>query len=185
MRLRWIAALALAGQLAGCVVHLDSAIPDEMGIEDPGLVGTWVASAKERAVITHRGDNEYFVTYVFESDKARDFHATLGRLGGRTVLEIFPALDAEDRTAWPMGRLLLVIERTGDAGQVQALNHSALKEFVATPEGSMPTLESGDYFYLAAPTALLAARLEAFLQRADALDPDGPDDRWRRAPEPR
>lgn len=183
--MRWLTAITLTVQLSSCAVHLESAIPDEMGVEDPGLVGTWVTSAEERAVITHQGENRYFIAYVTPSGKAIDFHASLGRLGGRTVLEVFPSLDAEDREAWPMGRLLLVLERTGDAGRVWALNHGALKEFVATPEGGMPSLEGEDYLYLTAPTSLLASRLHAFLQRSDALDPDGSDDRWRRAPGPR
>jgi hypothetical protein len=85
------AILALAIFMSGCVLSVEPVISESVATFDPRLLGSWEEnSGSDRAVVSRAAENEYAIEYTSDGKVSR-FQARLGRLGGRTVLDVWPA----------------------------------------------------------------------------------------------
>lgn len=125
--------VVLSGLLGACVYHIDTAIPAELVEFNPALVGTWMGDDDtERVVIASGWGAGYRIEYTERNGTIDVFHGRSGRLGNRSVLEVWPAY--RDADGWPVGRLLLVIDLTGSDMVVRLLDTAALRR---APQGDL------------------------------------------------
>jgi hypothetical protein len=171
--------LASSLSLGACFYTLDSALPPERITFDSTLLGTWVSSDSERAVVTSTDDERYLIDYTDNDGKGGSFFGILGTLGEATVLEVWPATDPELED-WPVGRMQLVLGIAPDSVVTRAFDSDSIRS--ALESGTLDVAHVGgserEDLILSAPTADLARALEAQLGRAGALGEPGI---WRRA----
>ncbi len=75
---------------SACVLTVDSVVPESEANFDPRLVGSWEeVSGSDRAVVSPAGENGYTIAYTTEGSVGT-FHARLGRVGERLVLDVWP-----------------------------------------------------------------------------------------------
>ena len=66
--------------LSGCVLSVESVIPESAAILDDRLLGTWgEVSGSDRAVVSRGAENSYAIEYTADGKVSR-FAARLGRL---------------------------------------------------------------------------------------------------------
>jgi hypothetical protein len=184
-RLAVCVALAASMGFLACVVSIDPIVPEADAIFDPDLLGVWRdVDGDDRVVVTQAGENLYEIEYTSEFEPHL-YHARLGELGARRILDVWPVLDdGPVRGRDPLrvaGHLLVDLETVGPDRVVTRL---------VEPGAARPALESGelalDYtdaegLVLHGRTAALRAALRPFLDRPGAFA--GPTE-WRRvAPE--
>jgi hypothetical protein len=91
--------LAFAVEVSGCIVAaLEPVIPDSAATFEPGLLGTWRETPGSDIVeIARDGPTGYTLRHT-TGDRTIAYRARTGRVGGRRLLEVRPALgDGEPR----------------------------------------------------------------------------------------
>ncbi len=176
-------ALALGIVLSGCELSLDSVVSESGATSDPRLVGTWdEVGGSDRAVVSQSPESTYAVEYTSDG-KVGKFRARLGRLGERTVLDVWP-VPGDGELPQPYagllvpGHLLLDIDVGVDQITTAALEPDSL--IAALQGGQVPLAynRSSDQLILDGTTEALRAALGPYIARPGVLaDPS----RWRRS----
>ena len=168
--------------LAGCVVTIDAIVPESDAIFHPGLVGTWQeVSGADRAVISRASDHTYAIEYS-SSGELSSFEARLGSLGGRSVLDVWPApRDGELPEPYAglmvRGHVLLILDIGSDEVGAAALEPDVLLARLRTEQPRLAHRRDGDQLILHGTTPELRAALGSHLAYPGALtDPT----LWRR-----
>lgn len=201
-RVQTFSGLAAALALAGCGWVVSSApivTADDAGF-DPRLVGEWEDDAGSRMVIARGDGNGYTIEYtpVFDPGPEHGRHtvatghftARLGRLGGRTILDVQPAFDPPepyDGLIIP-GHLLFVLHSVDEDelrlqlleidSVVAHLESGALPLAHSLVPGSGP-FDGPEQVILHGGTAELRAGFEAYLDRPGVLGDPSPMRRVR------
>lgn len=166
--------------LAGCtaVSSLDSALPDSALVTDPRLLGEWVTQDEhghsEHASVGQEDTRHYRFRYIDTNNDTSVLIMSVGRLGGRWLLDLRPTPDAENT----IGRLFgipihfqLVLEIADSALRVARFDGDTLKAYLTrdrAPVLGYVILSSGDVL-LTDPTDRLARGLAAYAQRPGGL----------------
>lgn len=169
-------ALAPALLLSACVYQVDTAIPEGQSSFDPALIGKWVTES-DTATISAGKDGSYRIEYTDDDGLTVRLEARGGKLGQRSILEVTPVLAGDESGDWPVGKLLLVVNVTGDRATTQLINVGAMRAAVARDAASFPHIRRGEDVILTAPTAQLNAALRSYLERPGTLDEPAT---WRR-----
>lgn len=134
---------ALLPALAGCVLALDSIVPESGAIFDPRLVGTWEdSSSTDRAVISRASDQSYAIEHTSDGKVSR-LQARLDSLGGRLVLDVWATPvdgDVPELYAGLMvaGHALLVLDIGADEVRAAALELDSLLIRLRTEQPLLP-----------------------------------------------
>lgn len=176
------AALVLA---AACEfpMHVETVLPPESRFSDDRLPGTWSAAGDRDPVEILVGPGpDYLVRYEAPDRTTATIVARLGRLGGRTVLEVWcdPAVMAPEECGDEEDprRFLIAVEIGSDTIATWFLDARPLLAHLETAPheiehrvDSVSGMPGGQVaqLTLSAPTARLAAFLTEWLTRPDAL----------------
>src|SRR5262249_2826088 len=83
--------LALSIVLTGCVLSIDPVVSESNATFDQRLLGNWEeVSGSDRALVSRADGNTYSIEWRGDGNVAR-LMARLGRLGGRPILDVWPA----------------------------------------------------------------------------------------------
>ena len=176
MSWRLAAAMAPALFLSACVYQVDSAIPEGQSSFDPTFVGRWV-SESDTAVVSAGANGTYRIEYSDDEGATVRLEGRSGKLGQRTILEVTPVLAGDESGDWPVGKLLLVVNITGDRAMTQLINVGVMRSTVARDPAAIAHIRRGEDVILTAPSAQLIQALRAHLDRPGALDEPAT---WRR-----
>jgi hypothetical protein len=178
-------ALAASLGLAACVVSIEPIVPEADAIFDPELLGAWLeVDGDDRVEVTRADESLYEIVYA--SDLAeRRYHARLGELGARRILDVWPAVEEDPvlaREPLLVGGHLLV--------ELGAVGPDVVVTRVMEPESLRAALVAGDLpleytdaesLVLRGSTTELRAALRPFLDWPSAF---AAPTEWRRvAPE--
>lgn len=169
---------------SGCVLTVDSVVPESEAMFDPRLLGSWEeVSGLDRAVVSHTGENLYTIAYTTEG-AVGTFQARLGRLGGRLVLDVWPAPNASEIPAAYDGVLLpahlfVALDIGPDGIQTTALLPDSLLAALRAGQVGLSYAHSEDRLLLHGTTAQLRSALGPYLARPTAL---AKPVAWRRRP---
>ena len=172
---------ALIG-LSGCVLSIDPVISESNSTYDSRLLGKWEeASSSDRAVISKGKDNTYLIEYTNVKQAGR-FQARLGMLGGRQVLDIWPALSEEDQEQPEAGLLvaghvIFAIEIDQDEITVAAFEPDPLLASIRAGDVKVPYRQHENQLILTGTTEELRSTLGSYLSRSEVLSEPSV---WRR-----
>jgi hypothetical protein len=179
--------LGLPFTLAGCllVLSVDPVIPEADAVFDGQLLGSWEDEQDGARVMFSRAEgNRYDVRVLLPSSQVEGrFEARLGRLGGRTVLDMWPTPREDElpevyQDFLIPGHLILVLEiHSAEVDFLYLWSPFTADDFEA--EG-MDHVLSGDQLLLRGPTGELREGLARMIGRTDEL---GDPIVWRRVPE--
>ena len=186
--------VALVCSLAAtsCVLTVDDVVAPADAVFDAALLGVWVGvwvggweeeSDSARAVISGIDERTYHIDYTAEDgERAGSFQARLGRLGGRLVLEVWPAGDAaetpvQDDLAVP-GHMLFFLDTIADAMHVSVLDPDSVA--LALEQGTLrlPSRTASERTVLLGETDALRAALGPLVTTGELIAHAGT---WRRA----
>lgn len=172
--------LAFVVLLGGCtaVSSLDSALPDSALVTDPRLLGEWVTQDEhghvEHASVGQEDTRHYRVRYIDTNTDTSVLIMSVGRFGGRWLLDFRPTPDAEstiDRLGGLPIHFQLVLEITDSALRVARFDGDTLKAHLTrdrAPVLGYVIRSSGDVL-LTDATDRLARGLAAYAQRPGVL----------------
>ena len=175
--------LAVFIGLPGCVLSIHPVVTESNSTFDSRLLGKWeLASGSDRAVVSNGGDNTYEIEYT-NLELAGRFEARLGVLGGRQVLDIWPAPGEEDQEKPQAGlqiagHLLLAIEIDQDEISVTAFEPDSLLASIRSGDLKAPYRQNEGQLILTGTTEELRSTLGPHLSRPGALSDASV---WRRA----
>jgi hypothetical protein len=169
--------------LAACVVSIEPVVSEADALFDPVLLGVWLeVDGSDRAVVSRAAENLYEIAYTSENEERR-YHARLGELGDRRILDVWPA-EVEGRPAGQRGHLMVVghllvtLDVVGpDAVTTRLLEPDSALAALRAGELGLDHTESTD-LVLHGSTAALRAALRPFLGRDRAW---AGLTQWRRA----
>lgn len=168
------AALLFAIMLSGCVVSVDSVVPDPGAAFDPRLIGRWEkVSGSDLAVVSRAGEREYTIEYTTAGEVGR-FHARLGRLGDHLVLDAWPD-PRDDELPRPYAgvlvasHLLVALDVETETIHTAAIEPDSLLAALQAGRVRLAYAASGDQLILHGTTAELRAALGPFVARPGAL----------------
>ena len=182
---RLVCTAAITLSLTACVYHVDTLFPSGTVSVDSSLLGTWVDGDSARAVVTW----SRFGYRVVHTDNGGDetiLFARSGDLGGRTVLETWPAYPGGDDldSAEAAIRLLYVMVPADSGVGLWSLGVDSVKAAVADGRLKVSYLPAGEHdVILTAAAAELRAALDTHLRRPGVLEDacvKGPCSGWRR-----
>jgi hypothetical protein len=182
---RVIATIALAALTGGCVISVDEVVPDHVSTFDPRLLGTWrgVPDSTDRAIVSRASDkgNTYAITFT-DDEKSSKFEGRLGRLGGRTVMDVWPVPNERDvaepyRGLLVPGHFLVVVDVEEDSLWTATLSATEMRKAIQTGILRLDTLPYNRQMVLRGATTELRAALSAYIGRPGALDKP---ELWRR-----
>ena len=186
----WKLGVALACALAAtsCVLTIDDVISPSESMFDPALLGTWVGtwegeSAPARSVVSAADGSGYFVDYTAEDgERTGSFQARLGRLGGRLVLEVWPAGDAGETPvqadlAVP-GHMVFFMDSIAGGLRLSAFHQDSVAYALEQGTLRLPSRTLEGRTILLGATDTLRAVLGPLVARGDLLAEVGA---WRRA----
>jgi hypothetical protein len=172
--IRTIGAVALASVLGGCVVTLDSVIQESDAMSDPRLLGTWEeVGGSDRAVVSQADKSTYAIEYASNGKTGR-FGARLGRLGERTVLDVWP--EPSDAELGPYagllvrGHLLMDFAAGADKITTALLESDSLIAALKAGQVRLAHDSSSNQLILKGTTQELRAALAQYLARPGVLD---------------
>ena len=172
---QFIPAAALGISLTACAYHIESAIPDSQAAYDPTLVGTWITADLDTAILASSGAG-YHITYAEHNGSRSELVGRTGTLGSLSVLEVWPRFGDDDE-GWPMGRLLMVLTRSGDTLRTALVKVDSLRTAMASGAVRTPHLMHGGDVILTGTTAEVSRALAAALGKSGMLDEAEP---WHR-----
>ena len=181
---RIAAILACSILLSSCVLSSDAVVSEGDAIFDPRLLGTWQQlSDSDRAVVLRTGEKGYAIEYTDRTGKAVRLEGRLGRLGKRTVLDVWPTPSETDvpepYRSWAIpGHLLVALDIGEGEIRTAALEPDSLKPRFRSGEVRLAYVLDHDRVILNDPTKQLRAVLGPYLERSGALTDA---DVWRRA----
>jgi len=168
--------------LSGCVLSIDPVISESNSTYDSRLLGKWEqASSSDRAVVSKGKDNTYLIEYTNVKQTGR-FQARLGMLGGRQVIDIWPALSEEDQEQPEAGLLvaghvIFTIEIDQDEITVAAFEPDPLLVSIRADGVKVPYRQHENQLILTGTTEELRSTLGPYLSRAEVLSEPSV---WRR-----
>jgi hypothetical protein len=175
--------LAACSALVACVVSVEPLVPEADALFDPLLLGVWGEVAGSDRVEVSRGTgNLYEIIYASGTEEGR-YHARLGELGGRRILDVWPAPVEDGHTAqrdnlMVAGHLLVALDVAGpDAVTTRRLEPDSVLAALQAGQLALDYTES-DNLVLRGSTAALRAVLGPFLGWHGAF---AAPTEWRRA----
>jgi hypothetical protein len=120
---RYLTLLMSCLSVSACVLSVDGYAPDADPALDAALLGTWKSDDGDDpavAVITHGDGGRLSIEYTDENGKHGWFNGLAGRLGGHTVLDVWPAVPEDESLSDTYtgsliaAHVLLVLEVNGD-----------------------------------------------------------------------
>ncbi len=174
--------VALIG-LSGCVLSIDPVVSESNSTFDPRLLGKWEqAPGSDRAVVTKGKDNTYLIEYT-SIEQSGSFQARLGTLGGRQVLDIWPALSEEDQEKpqaglLVAGHIIFTIEIDQDEISAAALEPDPLLTGIRAGVVKTPYRQNEHQLILTGTTEELRSVLGPYLSGTEVL---GEKSVWKRA----
>jgi hypothetical protein len=169
--------------LAGCVVSTDAVVPASEATLDPRILGSWAEiDGSDRALVSRGAANSYAIAYSDGKGRTGRFEGRLGRLGTRTVLDVWPA-PVKHAIPEPYGdvllpgHVLLALEIATDRLTVSTLDPDSMGAALRAGSVRLAYDTSGDRLVLRAPTPELRAALHSFATRPGAWHAPGA---WRR-----
>ena len=176
-------AIGVAIILSGCVLSVDSIVPESGATFDPRLLGRWEeVSGSDHAVVSRAGENEYTIEYTSDGTVG-SFHARLGRLGDRLVLDVWPAPSDSDiprpyAGALVPAHLFLALDVGPDDIRTAVIGPDSLLAALRAGQVRLAYARSEDQLILHGTTEELRGALGPYVTRSAALtDPVA----WRRA----
>lgn len=168
---------------SSCVLSVDGYVPLDRALADSSLAGTWLHGSRERVVMNWDGDAGYELAYLDPEGKAGRFQAVLGRVGGRLVLDVWPAAPKDEtsdvyRGSFLPGHVLLAVDRLGDSVRVATLDLDTLRAALAAGSVRLPHLVREESVILTGTSTQQGQGLAAYLARPGAL---GETAVWHRA----
>jgi len=133
-------------------------------------------------VIT-RADNEgYLITYVEKDGKTAQFHGRLGKVAGRTALDLVPADDLDDRSDILKSLLLplhglVIIDSVAEVIRFRLLESDTIRQFLIENPDAAKHIMLEKLIVLTGSTAELQAFFTRILARDGILDEETI---WRR-----
>jgi hypothetical protein len=176
--------LGLALILSGCVLSVDAIVPESGATFDPRLVGRWEeVDGSDRAVITRAGEGEYAIAYTGDGEVG-SFHARLGRLGERLVLDVWPEPGDGDipgpYTAFMVQtHLLFAVDIDADEIRTTTIDQDSLLGALRAGQVRLSYTRAEDQLVLHGTTEELRRALGPVVARSGALSEHTV---WRRAP---
>ncbi|UCF18632.1 MAG: DUF4185 domain-containing protein [Gemmatimonadota bacterium] len=170
-----LSVLASTAILAGCVLSIDAVVPESQATFDDRLLGSWEeVDGPDRAVVSRAGANAYTIEYIDGDGKAGRFAARLGRLGQRTILDVFPEpgdgeLPAPYAELLVLGHMLIALDLEEDQVRLALLEPDTLLAALQAGEVPLTYSEGDDQLVLRDSTERLRATLAAYLERPGAL----------------
>ena len=173
-----------------CVLSVDDVVPPSDSAYDPALIGVWEGtwegeSAPARAVVSDADGRSYVIDYTEASgERTGSFQARLGRLGGRMVLEVWPAGDTGETPVQAdlvvPGHMLFVVDSIADSLRLSAFDQDSVERALERGTLSLPYRTLEGRTILLAETGSLRAELGPLVTRGELLAVAGT---WRRAAE--
>jgi len=187
MHLRPGIALACALAVTSCVLSVDDVVPPSDSVYDPALIGVWEGtwegeSAPARAVVSDADGRSYVIDYTEASgERTGSFQARLGRLGGRLVLEVWPAGDpgetpVQDDLAVP-GHMVFVVDSVAAGIRLSAFDQDSVQRALERGTLRLPSRTLEGRTILLGETDTLRAALGPLVARGALLAEAGT---WRR-----
>lgn len=183
-----VTVISLSVVLTACVVSIEPTIPASESVYEAGLLGTWVESGeKDTAVVMRDGDGGYVIDYTDQDGTGR-FGGRVGRVGGRSFLEVRPVLpdgasEAYEALLLP-GHLLFAMTLDGDDMRLVPLDIDAVREALRHEELAAPhlsysenSLEGREQVILTGSSVDLRTWLARVAERAEMWGETGV---WRR-----
>jgi hypothetical protein len=178
--------IAVSVVVAACAVSVDAVVTDANATFDQRLLGNWVDAddADTRVAVTRESPTSYRVMFT-DDGKTGKYEARLGRLGTRTVLDVWPE-PADSEIAEPYrgalipGHLLFVVEIGPDRITAAALSTDSLRAAIKAARVKLDTLGDRRQLILTGPTSALRTALATHIARPGALDKPATFTRVRR-----
>ena len=170
--------------LTGCVYVSDAVIAEADAMFDPRLLGSWgLLADSDSAVVTRGTGNDYRIDFTDDKGRKAVFHARLGLLGGRTVLDVWPAeptLDTPSAAAemFVPQHLVLAIDIQGTEVRTALLDSDSVKAALAASLLPSGYITSQRRIVLLGTTSDLRSGLGPYVARPEVF---GRPDVWRRA----
>ena len=165
---------ALASLLAACVVSGEPVVDAADATFDPDLLGTWAeVGGTDTALVRRAASGGYAIEYSSDGHAGR-FEARLGRIGGRKVLDLWPAPRTGELPE-PYTNLLLAahlavfLDVRGDEARIVLLAPDSMRTEVRAHPERWPRAVSGDRVVLGGSTAELRAALASYVARPGTL----------------
>lgn len=191
-------ALVLALCTGGCVLSVEEVVPAATATFDAQFVGSWMSSdSSEQAVVTREDSGTYHIDYTKrastglggEDGKTGHFLARLGRLGTRTVLDVWPTpAHGEIPSAYDgsfiTGHALLVVDIRRDVFVMWALEPEPLLTSLKDRRVHTPYSGSKEQVVLRGDTWELRTVLAAYMNTPGALTDSSVFSRMRTAAPP-
>lgn len=178
--------LALTLVPAACVLSTEAVVSERDAVFDPRLIGTWESPAdSDRVVATRGAANSYVFTFTDKKDGAARYAGRLGRLGNRTVLDLWPeepSLDAPTGEMFVAHHLILDLEITDDEVRSAMLDVDSLRAAIRSGRIARAHEVSNNRLVLSGTTDELRAELGAHVMRPGAFTAQTVWKRVRRAP---
>ena len=168
--------IAVCASLTACVYHIESAIPASGRQFNQRLLGTWITSNRDTAVVTARGDG-YRITYADHDGSRTELVGVTGTVGTRSVLEVWPHFGDDEEDGWPMGRMLFALTESGDTMTTASVDVDSLQAALRAGELRTPYLRRKDDLIVTGTTSEVSAAFGAALARPGMLETP---ESWRR-----
>jgi len=177
--------------LSACVLSVDGYAPDADPALAAALLGTWKSDGGDSnpaVVVISRGDDgELDIEYTDENGKHGRFGALAGRLGGRTVLDVWPLIPQDESLSDTYtgslisGHALLVLEVEGDQIVAHAFDPDVVETAVTSKVLDVPYLQMGEGTLILTGTyENLHSAFAVYASRPGVFG-DGEPGVWRRA----
>lgn len=169
--------------LTGCILTSDSVVAEADATFDPRLLGSWeVLGDSDRAVVTRGAGNQYRIDFTDDKGATGTFHARLGPLGGRTVLDVWPAEPTLDTLSagaamFVPQHLPLAIDIRDNEVHTALLNGDSVAAALEAARLSSGYVISERRIVLLGTTSELRSALAPYVARPGAF---GAPDFWRR-----
>lgn len=169
----FVVLLALTLVPAACVMSTDAVVSERDALFDPRLIGTWEAAADtDRVVVTRGQDNSYVFTFTDKKDVVARYTGRLGRLGNRTVLDVWPdeeLTDVPTRDLFVPHHLILDLEIADDEVRTAMLETDSVRAAIRGGRIARAHEVSNSRLVLSGTTDELRAELGAHVTRPGAF----------------
>ena len=154
---------------AACVLSTDAVVSERDALFDPRLIGTWEAPADtDRVVVTRGQGNSYVFAFTNKKDGVARYVGRLGRLGNRTVLDVWPeepSLDAPTGELFVAHHLIFDVEIADDEIRSALLEVDSLRAAIRSGRMGRGHEVSNNRLVLSGTTEELRAALGPYVMR--------------------
>jgi hypothetical protein len=181
-----VVVIAASIVLTACAVSVDAVVTGAAATFDQRLIGNWVDAddADTRVTVTRESPTSYRIMFT-DDGKTGKFEGRLGRLGTRTVLDVWPEPADSEIAEQYHGSLipahvLFVVEIGADQVTAAALSTDSLRASIKAGRVKLDTIRANRQLILSGSTPALRAALATHIARPGALDKPATFKRVRR-----